>query len=64
MFLTNEELRMRNEKWGAWYAGRSAVSSSTSSEKSSSGGGSGNSKIGKYLVPETVKFKWEDSDYH
>ena len=21
-------------------------------------------KIGKYLVPETVKFEWKDSDYH
>ena len=21
-------------------------------------------KIGKYLVPETVKFQWKDSDYH
>jgi hypothetical protein len=21
-------------------------------------------KIGKYLVPKTVKFEWKDSDYH
>jgi hypothetical protein len=21
-------------------------------------------KIGKYLVPQTVKFEWKDSDYH
>ena len=21
-------------------------------------------KIGKYLVPETIKFEWKDSDYH
>lgn len=21
-------------------------------------------KIGRYLIPDTVKFEWKDSDYH